>query len=69
MMNPMIDDPLDALADVFTGTPAERLTLAAEVADRLDRLRSVIDAGEIDATAAQRAALDGAVIALRAVVG
>lgn len=63
----MPDDPLDALADQFTGTPAERLQLAAEVADRLDRHRAAIDAGEITATDVQAAAITGALTALRAV--
>lgn len=61
-------DALDHLADQFADLPpAERLQLAADVADRLDVLRAAIDAGEITATDVQAAALFGAVTALRAV--
>jgi hypothetical protein len=58
----------EALGAAFTGPPAQRLANAAAVADRLERVLESIEAGELAATDREAARLEGAALALRAIV-
>ena len=56
-----------ALADVFTGSAADRVKRARLTAAHLERLLERIDSGELEATPTEVARLEGADLALRAV--
>ena len=63
----MITEHMSGLDAAFSGLTAdERLDLAGEVLDRLDRLRSAISEG-VEASPVESAAIDGAILALRAI--
>lgn len=57
----------DAAARFVGKSAAERIVLAGEVAERLERLREVVVDGAVVGTPADVAFLDGAITALRAV--
>lgn len=57
----------EALGAPFTGPPGRRLSDASHAADHLECVLHAINSGEISASTADRARLEGAAIALRSV--
>ncbi|MFI8773761.1 hypothetical protein ACIGKQ_16550 [Gordonia sp. NPDC062954] len=57
----------EALGAAFTGPPTQRLATAVTVAEYLERILTLIEAGEVKATEREATRIEGAVLALRAV--